>query len=507
MNGVNLCAIKLFHSSFNFPSSKLQRGYSSEIKNILKGHELKIETLGGYILIKIMLPPIATVTTRKEMHRDGVPPPSPFKKKICGDIFGTSMGGDNSMLGMLYRSRVQEKMMKNASTIRRDDKLDENSTEDRLVEHADVFDGSSDSENEIEEVINPRHRLALTIRNWSVNPMNDEYLLQEGAVHALIALAGTDDHRIKQCCASALYHLSCREKNRGELMMLGSATGVITIAMSVRHWKIAKLCAQTLCNLSMQHGGENILAKEGAVLALVILLGIRNQRLAPTCVQTLYNLTCVQEHFKGMERIVKALLTLPNVSFDATPAIVGGIRNCSRFPLLRLRIIEDGVLQTFSAVINSLSHRENILERNSIVLNISTCITQLSENILCRGDMISKGAIELLQQLLPYCNEQSRLLVIKSLYNLLTMIHTSPSTIFEIGVNVVTDVINQTYDETTLQYAAACFHLFIKENMRGIPRLAVRVVKALPRLLLCSNPLSQFYSIITTSMMFFSDLM
>ena len=165
-----------------------------------------------------------------------LPPVSPFKKKICGDIFGTSMGGDNSMLGMLYRSRVQEKSIKHKKSINRDERLDDDAIEDHSTEAIDILDGSSDSENEVDEVINPRHRLALTIRNWSVNADNDEYLLQEGAVHALIALAGTEDHRIKQCCASALYHLSCREGNRAELMSLGAATGVITIAMSVRHW-------------------------------------------------------------------------------------------------------------------------------------------------------------------------------------------------------------------------------------------------------------------------------
>lgn len=141
------------------------------------------------------------------------------------------------MLGMLYRSRVQEKLMKNTKgSTRHENMMDDVITEDRSIEPIDIIDGSSDSENEVDEVINPRHRLALTIRNWSVNPSNDDYLMQEGAVHALIALAGTEDHRIKQCCASALYHLSCRESNRAELMSLGAATGVITIAMSVRHW-------------------------------------------------------------------------------------------------------------------------------------------------------------------------------------------------------------------------------------------------------------------------------
>jgi hypothetical protein len=120
--------------------------------------------------------------------------------------------------------------------------------------------------------------------------------------------------------------------------------------------------------------------------------------------------------------------------------------------------------------------------------------------------MISKGTIELIQQILPYCNDNSRLLVMMALHNLLLVIETFPSTIFEIGVNVVTDVINQTFDDTTLQYAAVCFHLFTKENMRGIPRLAIRIVKSLPRLLLCSNAVSQYYAIITTSKMFFSEL-
>ena len=161
---------------------------------------------------------------------------SPFKKKICGDIFGTSMSGDNSMLGMLYRSRVQEALLKKKVVNRQEDRSDEKSNDDVSLNSADIFDESSDSDNGADEAINPRHRLALTIRNWSVNEENDQYIIREGAVHALIALAGSEDHRIKQCCASALYHLSCRKHNRAELLSLGSATGIITIAMSARHW-------------------------------------------------------------------------------------------------------------------------------------------------------------------------------------------------------------------------------------------------------------------------------
>ena len=55
----------------------------------------------------------------------------------------------------------------------------------------------------------------------------------------------------------------------------------------------------TLCNLSMQSNGEAIMAREGAILALVVLLGAKGQSLLPICVQALYNITCTDEHFKG----------------------------------------------------------------------------------------------------------------------------------------------------------------------------------------------------------------
>lgn len=170
---------------------------------------------------------------------------SPFKKSICGDIFGSSMlDNDNSMLGMMYRSRVHKKKtaLNGDKNIVEEERFDDILKDEKIPDAIDVFDGSSDSDNETADIINPRHRLALTIRNWSVHPENDSQIIEEGAVHALIALAGTEDHHIKQCCASALYHLSCRPKNRSELISLGSATGVITIALSVRHWLVQCSC-------------------------------------------------------------------------------------------------------------------------------------------------------------------------------------------------------------------------------------------------------------------------
>ena len=176
-------------------------------------------------------------TNASPQRRRNIPPqPSPFRKKICGDIFGTSMTGNNSMLGMLYRSRIQEGLLKSTMASSKEEGAEEGSSGETLSNVVDILDGSSDSDNDVDEHMNPRQRLALTIRNWSVSPENDQYLIREGAVHAIIALAGTEEHRIKHYCASTLYHLSSRPANREELLSIGAATGVITIAMAVRHW-------------------------------------------------------------------------------------------------------------------------------------------------------------------------------------------------------------------------------------------------------------------------------
>ena len=267
---------------------------------------------------------------------------------------------------------------------------------------------------------------------------------------------------------------------------------------------IAKLCALTLCNLSNEIGGEKVMAKEGAVLALVILLGVRNQRLAPVCVQALHNLTCVENHFKGMERIIKALLNLPPLpTFDATPYVVRALVNCSRFAWLRMRIIEDGALQTFTAFVNTLSHRDN---REELVHYMSVCLRQLSDSAGCRVDMISKGSVEMIPQLLPYCEEKTRLLIMKALHNLLGVVPSFPTIIFDMAVNVVVDMVLHSDNFAILQYASSCFYVFTKERMRGISRLTIRMLKTLPKLLTASDPLTQFFSVITSANMFFQDL-
>lgn len=268
--------------------------------------------------------------------------------------------------------------------------------------------------------------------------------------------------------------------------------------------KVAKLCAMSLYYLSQLKGGEALLSRQGAVLSLAILINARNHRLAPVCVQALYNLTCVEEYLPGLERISKALLSLPTLAFDAIPSIVKAVVNCTRYQPTRNRIIEDGGIQNFIAVVNSLSGRAN---KDELAFHVASSLRQLSDTPNCRSDMISKGAIELMHQMLPYINEECRRHVTKTLHNLISYMTSFPSTMFEVAVNIITEIIQQSSDGDVLQIGSACIWNFSQENMRNMNHLALRASRSLTKLLLSTDGLTQFFAVSTASKLFFSRLM
>jgi hypothetical protein len=142
--------------------------------------------------------------------------------------------------------------METASAVSRSNSFHRNSASmDTQFDFEDDDDGSMNQDESIHDAMDPRQRLALTIRNWSSIADNDAHLLQEGAVHALIALASSEDQSIKKYVAGAFYHLSSRERNRKELLRMGAIAGLVVISMKPQQFSVAKMCAIAFCNLSM----------------------------------------------------------------------------------------------------------------------------------------------------------------------------------------------------------------------------------------------------------------
>ena len=309
---------------------------------------------------------------------------------ISPDKFGSSLDyPEMSALGMLYESRLSlnyDILSVSMKTVDNDETTENISRniQDTTVE---IVDSDSDSDDIIDSSLNPKQQLAITVKNWSKIPENDESIISEGAIQALIGLSSVDETIVRRCCSEALYHLSTRGRNRQALLDLGTTAGIASMATSIKSWKVAKCCALTLYNLSMYQEGESRLAKEGSTHAVNILLSIRNNcPLLPVCVQTLYNMTCVSKEFQGLERVIRVLLNLPFCPyFDPTTVIMMSLVNATRFESIRPRAIEDGCFIIFATLMNNVSMRPNGKE---LAFYLATTLRSLSETKSCRTEMI-----------------------------------------------------------------------------------------------------------------------
>jgi hypothetical protein len=166
--------------------------------------------------------------THKESH---TPKPiikeelrSTFKSKIVGDIFGSTTNG---LDGMMYRSRVMAKLEQQKKTTKLEE-IAENEKSESVVSSVEIMsDSDSDDDFKHFKTMNPKQQLALTMKNWTSSADNDEHIISEGGVQALIALCHVEDAGIRKCCASSFYNLSNRVQNREKLLSSGATNGVV----------------------------------------------------------------------------------------------------------------------------------------------------------------------------------------------------------------------------------------------------------------------------------------
>lgn len=247
------------------------------------------------------------------------------------------------------------------------------------------------------------------------------------------------------------------------------------------------------------------MAKEGAILALVVLLGIKGQSLLPICVQALYNITSAADHFKGIERIMKALLNVTSVGFDHSEFLIKALVNCSRYSWLRLRIIEDGGITNLHGLVANIPNLEN---RQEMIFSMLTAIRSLSESAGCRTEMLQKGTVELLYNILTIglCEEKDKLLIMKILHNFLQAPLSLSMNAFELSVMITFQIVMETKFIATIQYCTACFHIVTKEKLRGLKQLANHIVDAMSVVLKSSDAITQFFAISAAGNLFFHNL-
>lgn len=103
-----------------------------------------------------------------------------FQKPIVGDLFGTR--DDDSFANSLkYRARVMTKGFSVEAVKKTSDLACMADTKSNVAEE-EIFESDSDIDVEFEMLhkMNPKQRVALTIKNWSLIPENDDKLIKEG---------------------------------------------------------------------------------------------------------------------------------------------------------------------------------------------------------------------------------------------------------------------------------------------------------------------------------------
>ena len=308
--------------------------------------------------------------------------------------------------------------------------------------------------------------------------------------------------------ATALYNLSSREQNRLSLLKLDAISGIVTIVMKPNKFNVAKLCALTLCNLSMSQNDESVFAENGTILALVVLFGLSGHRLLPVCVQALYNLTSCgwTQHFKPdtMRRVVKALMNVPQTFFDHQLYLIKSILNISRFSWVRSRMVEDGSLSSLIHFTESIPNRED--KENNCYLVVS-CLRMFSENVSGKTEMVTKGCLRPLKNILKFCNRDTLLQVILVVFNLIQLQMSTQN--LEVGVLITTYILNESTvvpdnEPDIYQYGAACLYLLCQQHQKFSFSVTKKILMSLVRLLGNENQFVQGCVIPSCEALFFN---
>ena len=261
-----------------------------------------------------------------------------FKKKICGDLFGSKSGE-----GMVYASRNADFGSVVPTGGFKEIKEDKGRKMQTGEEKLSVFDsemgywsdssescGSDDGHSKVDRT-NDRQRLAQTLNNWCIDTKNTSYMLDEGGLDKLIALSASNDRKIKKNCAQAFNRLCRDEKVRAMLLNRDVVSALVALAYTLKSPKRGLDCAEAMVKLTLIEGSEEILVNDGSVPAFMSLMSLGASEVAPICVAGLFNLTCAGEAgFHNAYKVIKSIVNLPFTDrIDPRPIIVKAMLNCA----------------------------------------------------------------------------------------------------------------------------------------------------------------------------------
>ena len=227
--------------------------------------------------------------------------------------------------------------------------------------------------------------------SWSTHAENAARLAEEGAVSAALVLSKDENADVRRACATAFKNMSQHAELCAQLVKHTAVPVISDLGVAAKDIAVSRDCGLALVNLTIMDGIEAKLVEDGVVIALMSLMN-QHEELAELCSRGLFNLTCVDQPYMYMERVIKAFVSLASSTMAAVKHVcAAALCNLSDIKAVRSRIVEEGVVQVVGLLARGAEARTRRV--CAIVLH------SLASTRTCRADMVSKGAVQVLYAL------------------------------------------------------------------------------------------------------------
>ena len=229
---------------------------------------------------------------------------------------------------------------------------------------------------------------AKALCNWTRNPTNAQRLAKEGAIRALMHLALEPIPKILFYCAGAFRFMS-ENLVLATTMIDESTIPVIAdiIKAGVNDDNVVGNLTITLVNLTRVNGREGQVVEAMIHQALTNIL-TSHPELSPACARGLYNLTCVDNSYLFIEKVVRALIQLAggSTTTNVKHICAAALCNLADMKTVRLRLVEEGVISVLSILAKGSETRTRRI--------CAVILQNLSQSKSCRVEMVSRSAVK-----------------------------------------------------------------------------------------------------------------
>lgn len=226
---------------------------------------------------------------------------------------------------------------------------------------------------------------ATALCNWSRNAANAQRLASEGAVRAIIQLFLEPSSRILRFCAGAFRFMSEHTVLAISMIDDGAISTMSDVINSTSDEFVLGNIAIALLNLTRLVGKEEKIVEAGAVLSLMNLIVVFPD-MSGVCARGLYNLTCVDNSYALVERVIRALVSLSATGTSSVKHVcAAALCNLSDLKLVRTRLVEEGAIN----VLGTLSRGSETRTRRVCAV----ILQNLSATKSCRVEMCSRNCV------------------------------------------------------------------------------------------------------------------